>query len=224
MSNQEALMKATIDQFEKLLEISKTLMGPNGCPWDREQTLVSLRSAVLEEACEVIDAIDNEDDNNLSEELGDLCYQAVFLSMVAEKENRFSLKNVLEKICEKLIFRHPHVFGDKKVKTADEALKNWEESKKKEKPDRESILDGIPKGLPALARALKIAKKIKKTSDEPLSSSDSFLFETEEELGNLLWEIVKKAQEKKLHPEVALRKSIANKEKAFRSLETQSSG
>ncbi len=212
-----------LDEFRKLLEIGETLMGPGGCAWDREQTLVSLRSSVLEEACEVIEAIDNEDDDNLAEELGDLLYQVIFLSMVAEKENRFSLKMVINLICEKLIHRHPHVFGDKELHTADEVLKQWEEIKRLEKSDRISILDGIPKGLPALVRAYKIAKKIKDTSFAPeeakIEEELPHFFETEEELGELLWDLVKRAKRRGLHPEHALRKVLVAKEAAFRDWE-----
>lgn len=211
-----------IEAFKKLLEVGKTLMGPNGCVWDREQTLVSLRASVLEEACEVIEAIDNEDDENLAEELGDLLYQVVFLSMVAEKEQRFSLQGIITLIYEKLIHRHPHVFGDVELETAEEVLKQWEEIKMKEKSERTSLLDGIPKGLPSLARAFKIAKKMKKVSyatDEIVDEEP--LFETEEELGELLWKVVKMAKKKNLNPESALRKVLAFKEEAFRDWESE---
>lgn len=215
--------KVPVDAFEKLLHVGEVLMGPQGCPWDREQTLVSLRGAILEEACEVIEAIDNEDDENLAEELGDLLYQIVFVSMVAQKEKRFSLEGVIDLVREKLIHRHPHVFGDKEIKTADEVLKAWEEIKAQEKSHRTSLLDGIPKGLPALARGYKIAKKIKETlygKNHSSEGGNTPAFESEEELGELLWDIVKQAKTKDLNPENALRKVLFSQEETFRAWES----
>lgn len=212
-------MDKSSEQFKSLISISERLMGPGGCPWDREQTLVSMRSSILEEACEVIEAIDEGDDKNLVEELGDLLYNVVFFCKLGEKENRFSTEDVIRTICEKLIMRHPHVFGEKVCADMQAVLDQWEQLKKEEKKHRESLLDGIPKGLPALARAFKMAKKMEKANWETPSTYVIPSFETEEELGKLLWEIVSKAKKKGLQPEQALRKELVEKEKQFRTHE-----
>ncbi|MCB1180542.1 MAG: MazG family protein [Chlamydiia bacterium] len=218
----ESINKGALEEFKALLEVAEILMGPGGCPWDREQTLISLRGSVLEEACEVIEAIDLSDDINLAEELGDLLYQVVFLSMVAENENRFSLGVVIQLIREKLIHRHPHVFKQKTNQSADEVLEQWEVIKKKEKTDRTSILDGIPKGLPSLAKGYKIAKKLQKSGFREEEEEQCPLFETEEDLGNLLWQIAKKSYLSGLNPESALAKKLSKKEASFRLFEKNS--
>ena len=204
-----------ISEFEKLLEVTDVLLGPNGCMWDRAQTLVSMRESILEEACEVIEAIDEGDDNDLIEELGDLLYNILFFCKLGEKEDRFTTLNPLRNIRQKLIDRHPHGFGDKQLDHMDAVVDQWEELKKKEKSHRESLMDGIPKGLPALARAYKIAGKMKKM--ELLEQKKSF--EREEELGKLLWELVQQARFSEINPETALRKEMLNQEKAFREWE-----
>lgn len=214
MTNSEA-----VDEYKKLLEICDQLLGPEGCAWDREQTVVSMRESVLEEACEVIEAIDIGSDQDLIEELGDLLYNVIFFCKLAEKEKRFVTKEPIERIREKLIFRHPHVFGEKKLKTAESIIEQWEEIKKKEKPHRESLLDGIPIGLPALARAYKICDKMKKMNVVETGLND--LFESEEELGDLIWRITIAAREKKINPETALRKTLAHKESFLRSKESK---
>ncbi len=214
MKNEKA-----IDEFKKLLAIADYLMGPEGCPWDREQTCASLRSTVLEETCEVIEAIDAGDDVNLVEELGDLFYNVLFFGKIGEKEGRFSMRDVIFTIREKLIARHPHVFKGEKAKTAAEALKRWEEAKKQEKSERKSHLDGIPKAMPALARGYKVAGKFDKASYDEASSGDTLPFSNEEELGFLLWKIAKRAKQLGINPEMALRKTLLKKERLFRDWE-----
>ncbi len=211
-------MEYEIDEFRKLLLVAEQLMGPEGCPWDREQTLVSMRSSVLEEACEVIEAIDEDDNKNLIEELGDLLYNVIFFCKLGEKEKRFSMQQVIASIREKLIARHPHVFGEKTLSGSAEVLEQWERLKKEEKKHRESLLDGIPKGLPALARAYKMVKKMAKMS-VPIEEESLPAFETEEELGQLLWAIVRKAKKRELQPEHALRKELVHQEQLFRKWE-----
>ena len=148
--------------FEAIVQVMKTLRSPTGCPWDREQTHKSITSCALEEVCELIEAIETENEENLIEELGDVLLQVIFHSEMARQENRFDIYDVLEKLNQKLISRHPHVFSDKAVKTSEDALKNWNEVKGKEKkttPQTEGF--GVPIHLPALQRADKIGKKTK---------------------------------------------------------------
>lgn len=212
------MMQKIIVEFKKLLDVLDQLMGPNGCTWDREQTLISMRSSVLEEACEVIEAIDEGDDNNLIEELGDLLYNVLFFCKLAEKEKKFSTEEVIRTISEKLVARHPHVFGERTHLDSEAVLEQWERIKKEEKKHRESLLDGIPKGLPALSRGFKMAKKMSKKNMEQESTNQPS-FQNEEELGKLLWQIVREAKKKDLHPEHALRKELLEQEKIFRELE-----
>jgi tetrapyrrole methylase family protein/MazG family protein len=149
--------------IDELRDIVARLRGPDGCPWDREQSHQSIRSQLLEEAYEVLEAIDEASDSMLCEELGDLLLHIVFHARLAEERGAFSLSDVAEKINEKLIRRHPHVFGEDEAEDAAAVLVKWEELKRKEKPERESALDGIPPILPALMRAQELQKKAAKT-------------------------------------------------------------
>ncbi len=212
MTNQDA-----IEEFKELLSVTDQLLGPEGCPWDREQTVISMRESVLEEACEVIEAIDEGSNADLIEELGDLLYNVVFFCKLAEKEGRFQTVNPIRAIREKLIARHPHVFGSKKLKDMDAIIEQWEEIKKEEKSHRESLMDGIPKGLPALARAYKVAGKMARADYQFYAEEE--LFESEEVLGSLLWIVVRQARNQGINPEMALRKEMLNQEKAFREWE-----
>lgn len=147
-------------KFKKLVDIVAQLRAPNGCPWDREQTPKSAVPYLLEEAFETAEAIDSGDSKMLCEELGDLLLQVVFQTqMVADTSGDFSIGDVADGINDKLIRRHPHIFGDTKVADSKEVLSNWEKIKKLEKPERESMLDGIPKGLPSLLCALRLGQK-----------------------------------------------------------------
>lgn len=149
------------------------LLADDGCPWDREQTLESLKKYTLEEACEVMDAIDLGDRKGLREELGDLLLQIVFQAELGRREGAFGIDDVVHGICEKLVHRHPHVFGDTKVENTAEVLENWEALKKKEKGER-PLLAGIPKNFPALARAQKMGEKVKKVGFDWPDASSSF--------------------------------------------------
>lgn len=154
---------SNLKSFESIVQVMKILRSPNGCPWDKEQTHRSIASCALEEVCELIDAIETENEENLIEELGDVLLQVVFHSEIARQENRFDIYDVIEKLNQKLISRHPHVFSDKSVQTSGEALKSWQEMKAKEQkttPQTEGF--GVPVHLPALQRAEKIGKKTKK--------------------------------------------------------------
>src|SRR4030066_2063047 len=145
--------------FKELLNIMGRLRGEKGCPWDKEQTKKSLKPFILEEAYELIDAIDEADPEKIKEELGDLLFQIVFQCQIAKENNEFKISDVIEKISKKMIARHPHVFGKADYKTADEVLLHWEEQKKLEGKMRESILEGSPKTLPSLLRAHRLQKR-----------------------------------------------------------------
>lgn len=202
-------------EFKRLLDTTARLMGPGGCPWDQEQTTASMRGSILEEAYEVLEAIEDGDDQALCEELGDLFYNVVFFCTLAEKEKRFSLGDAIAHLTDKLIYRHPHVFGEKKLESTDEVIEQWDKIKKEK---RESLLDGIPKAMPALARAMKVATRIKRAK-YPEKCPDVFPINSDEELGKLLWDIVVAAREHGLHPEEALRKEIFKHEGDVRAWE-----
>jgi MazG family protein len=153
--------------IEDLLKVMVKLRSPKGCPWDREQTHLTLRRHAIEEVYELIDAIEARDDHEMAEELGDLLLQVVFHAQMAKERGAFDFEKVCRVLVDKLIRRHPHVFGTTKVKNVDEVWANWEKIKRAEKAgtksERKSALDGIPKHLPALLRAEKLLKKARKT-------------------------------------------------------------
>jgi tetrapyrrole methylase family protein/MazG family protein len=156
-------MSALDGAFADLLQIMDRLRDPGGCPWDREQTYATLRNYLLEECYEVVEALDAGDRPGLREELGDLLFQIVFLSRLAKEEGAFTAEDVARGIAEKMVRRHPHVFGDGKADTSEEVLRNWEEIKRSEKGAAEeparSVLAGIPRGLPALLKAQRLGTK-----------------------------------------------------------------
>lgn len=203
------------------------------CPWDKEQTHASLRAPLIEEAHEAIEAIDNENFTELKKELGDLFLQILFHADLAEEEGHFTLEQVIETECAKLIYRHPHVFGNTEVRNADDVSRNWEQLKRKE-PGRTSVLDGVPAALPSLQRAGRIQEKASKVGfdwKEPQSvlnkvreELDEFLSETdqkrrEEEFGDLLFSIVNFSRYVKIEPETALRNATTKFERRFREVE-----
>ena len=153
-------------QLERLINIVATLRSENGCQWDREQTHVSLRPNMLEEAYEAVDAIDDNNMENLREELGDVLLQVVLHAQIAKDEGDFDIEDVAKELSDKLVHRHPHVFGDTKVSSTDEILSNWDKLKKEEKTDRKSVLDGVSKSQSALMAAQKISKKVVKVGFE----------------------------------------------------------
>jgi len=208
-------------EFQELLATTEELLGPNGCPWDQVQTMKSTRPCIIEEASELVDAIDSEDNHHIEEELGDLFFVVLFLCKLAEKEQRFTLNAVLKTLNEKLIRRHPHVFGEAKIDTIDELLQQWGEIKQKEKgkTDRKSALDSIPKGLPALARAQKVYSKMNKAHYPLHKESTPVKFDDEDSLGKALWDIVVQAQKHELDAEHALRKTLVGIESSFRQFE-----
>ena len=165
-------MKMT--EMERLVEVMRRLRAPDGCPWDREQTHESLKKCLVDEAAEYLDAVDRKSDPDMCEELGDLLMQVVMNSVMAEERGAFTLEDVAKGIADKMIRRHPHVFGDVRVDNSAQVLVNWEKIKKTEHDDyRKSALDGVPRSLPAILRAEKLQKKAAKhgfdwTSDAPI--------------------------------------------------------
>lgn len=147
--------------FDKLVQVVATLRGENGCPWDREQTHETLKADLIEESYEVIEAIDAKEATKLHEELGDLLMQVMLHAQIAKDDGNFSINEVIQSITEKLIRRHPHVFGGVEVSDAEEVLTNWEAIKRQEAgyEDRDSVLDGVPDMLPSLLRAQKIQRR-----------------------------------------------------------------
>ncbi len=225
--------------FEKIMEIMRRLRGPGGCPWDAEQTHESLKRYLLEESYEVIEAIDARSPKMLREELGDLMLQPVFHAVIAEERGDFSMDEVLSGLAEKLVNRHPHVFGDQVIKSSQEQLENWERLKQKEKKDeRKSALSGVPPHLPALMKAQKVTEKAARVGfdwshvDEVFAKVMEELHEFEEtmiagdqermeaELGDLLFAIVNLGRFLSIDPEEALRKTIARFTTRFGHIES----
>lgn len=154
--------EATLQKFWELVEVVARLRSPTGCPWDREQTLASIRPYTLEETFEVLEAIDADDNTAIQEELGDLLLQVLLYAQIAQDEGRFALPAVLEELCDKLIRRHPHVFGEVHAETPDQVVQHWERVKQGEKKHRTSKLEGVPSALPALARQARLQSKVTK--------------------------------------------------------------
>ena len=219
--------------MDRLAKIVAQLRSPDGCPWDREQTHESLKPHLLEECYELIDAIDARDDKELKEELGDLLLQVVLHSQMAAEENRFTLEDVAGVIADKLIHRHPHVFGETRLPDSEAVLNQWDRIKRVEKIDRVSALDGVPKTLPALARAQKIQGKAARVGFDwsdaagPLEKIHEELREVqttpesqlEEEIGDLLFAVVNFARKKKLDAEQALSRATRKFTNRFQEME-----
>jgi MazG family protein len=217
------------------------LRAPGGCPWDREQNFDTIKPYLLEEAYEVFEAIDQRDWPGLAEELGDLMLQAVFFAQMASEENRFGIDDSLDAISEKLIRRHPHVFGDGSAKTSDDVKRRWDEIKADEKKEKgkppQGRLDSVPRNLPALVEAQQISSKaaavgfdwehpgqVLNKLDEELrelaaARETETLAEIEGELGDVLFVLVNLARKLKVDPEQALRKTNAKFRKRFAHLE-----
>jgi len=228
--------------FEELVKIMKKLLGPGGCPWDREQTHESLKPYLIEEAYEAIEAINSGSDEHLIEELGDLLLQVVFHAQLAESDGRFDIDDVLRGIIDKLKRRHPHVYGDTVAESSNQVIKNWEEIKRKEKREKKgegSVLDGLPEMLPALIKARRIQEKVSRIgfdwdrTEEVMLKIEEELKELkeasrindreaiEEELGDLLFSVANLARFVSLCPEDALRKTIDKFQKIFRYIEQE---
>ena len=203
-----------------LLKVMARLRSPTGCPWDREQDHRSLRWHAVEEVYELMDAIEAGDDHEMEEELGDLLLQVVFHCQLARERGAFDFDRVARQITKKLIRRHPHVFGDVKVKNVDQVWANWENIKRAEKHGtkraRASALDGVPKHLPALLRAEKLAKKARKAG---LVAAENKRRASKSELGGLLFELAEYAQSRGWSAEELLRTRIQQQEAIWRRRE-----
>lgn len=235
-----------MNHLERLLGIMRRLRDPQeGCPWDREQTFATVAPFTIEEAYEVADAIERGDFDGLKDELGDLLFQVVFHARMAEEAGRFDFDQVASVICDKLVRRHPHVFGDAAVGTAAEQTRAWETHKARERGERAEavgdsagVLDGVPVSLPALSRAAKLQRRAARVGfdwqavddifnkiEEELAELHEALRHGEdaehitEELGDLLFAIVNVARYLERDPEAALRKANAKFERRFRHIE-----
>ncbi len=222
-------------ELYKLVEIMRKLRGENGCPWDHEQTHETLKPYLLEETYEVLNAIDSKQDKDLEEELGDLLLQIVFHAQIASEQGRFTIDDVAGTIVDKLIRRHPHVFGDTKVNSSEEVLENWEEIKKRE--GKESVLDGVPESMPALLKARRIQEKAKRVGfdwDSIQGAFEKVLEEfqelkdavgrrkkkdIEDEFGDILFSIVNISRFMEIDAEDSLRKTINKFNERFQYIE-----
>ena len=231
--------------FPRLVELMQRLLAPDGCPWDREQSFATLRRYVLEEACEVVDAIDGGDRDELRTELGDLLLQVVFQAELARVEGSFGPDDVVAAICDKLVRRHPHVFADAEVDGSADVLRNWERIKaaeragSKKKKDRGGVLGGVPRSLPALTRAQRVGEKVARVGfdwpdargsrgkvaeelgelDQAIASGDHDRIEAE--LGDVLFAVVNLARHVDVDAEGALRRTIDKFSKRFDHVEAR---
>lgn len=179
--------------FEDLVELTAHLRSPEGCPWDKEQDLMSIRNYIIEEAFEVVQAIESESQEDMIEELGDLLLQVVFASQIAKDENRFDITDVIDQLHNKLVRRHPHVFGEKKAKDAEEAVKSWHEQKLKEKSRKARLLN-IPRTMPALLRAQRVGEKASQVGFDWDNVQD-VLDKVKEEINEIEQEIISGSRE-----------------------------
>ena len=230
-------------EFHKLIEIMKKLRGPQGCPWDKEQNYYSLQPYILEEAYEVVEALQNKDISALKSELGDLLLQVVFEAQIGAEEGDFDLGEVLSGINEKLIRRHPHVFSNLEVDSVSEVMNNWDEIKEQEKKttskntEEDSVLEDFSRSNPALMQSYELQKKaaqvgfdwedisgvIKKVEEEVAEVKEAVEKcrdqELEKEIGDLLFSVVNLARFKKINPELALLSTINKFQKRFKYIE-----
>jgi tetrapyrrole methylase family protein / MazG family protein len=241
--------------FERLVALQARLRAPNGCPWDREQTHATLRTYLIEEAYEVLDAMKSGDDAKFANEMGDLLLQVVFHSQIAMEERRFTVADVIREVHEKMVRRHPHVFGEKRAKDAAEVLRNWEQIKAQERSaghegqgssesekreQRKSLLDGVPRGLPATMEGLQLTRKASRAGFDWTSAAGVFeklseecaelrraseskdAGKMEEEMGDLLFAAVNLARFLQVDPEIALKNANAKFAGRFREMERMS--
>lgn len=227
--------------IEKLVALMERLRAPDGCPWDKEQTLASLVPFIIEEAYEVVSAIDSKDPVEIKEELGDLLFQIIFSTRITEETGWFGLADVINASYEKMVRRHPHVFGESKAETSEEVLKRWAEIKKDEKKEKKKeeggYLEGVPEVLPALLRAHKISQKAARAGfdwknvadvmeklEEEVGEFRKAVAERdapsmEEELGDMLFTMVNVGRFLEVNPEDALRKTVGKFITRFRHIE-----
>jgi MazG family protein len=237
-------------KFEKLVQIMATLRGPNGCPWDKQQDHNTLKPMLVEETYEVLEAIDNKDPEGLAEELGDILLHIVFHAQLGRESGQFDIDAVIDGICEKLVRRHPHVFGNENASTPEEVVKNWEAIKAREKaqklkdrtPEQRSLLEGIPKQLPALheahqisSRAVrvgfewpdiegvfqKLEEETRELKEAMTGQSETRQSRIEDELGDILFVVVNLARFLKVDSESALKRSNRKFKTRFQHMEAQ---
>jgi nucleoside triphosphate diphosphatase len=224
--------------FDDLVKLMKTLRGPDGCPWDRKQTLPDLKPFVIEEAYEVVDAIDRDDRQALMEEIGDLLLESVFIAEITREEESFDVYDSITAIHDKLVRRHPHVFGDVEANNAEQVLVNWEKQKNEErKAENKSVLAGVPGSLPALLKSSRLTEKAsrvgfdwQKTHDvfakieeeirelrEAIDTGDARAIE--DELGDVLFTVANAARKAGVNPEEALQSTNRKFMRRFESME-----
>ncbi len=227
------------EKLVELLEVTRVLRGPEGCPWDRSRSPEDIRTSLLEETYELMEALDRDDTEEIREEMGDVLYQVVFLSDIYAEKNTFDLASVLSELKEKLVRRHPHVFGDADASTPEEGVEQWEEAKNEEKEEDDSVLSGVPDHLPALLRAYRITEKVSAVGFDWSDEESAFQKvreelqeleqsvgeggdeEIQEELGDLLFSCANLARKLGMDPEQALRKGSRKFQATFRRLENR---
>lgn len=227
--------------FYDIVELSRYLRSPEGCPWDREQTLSSLRTYILEEAYEVIQAIELEDKNEIIEELGDFLFQVVFASQIGSEEKLFDINDVINELHNKLIRRHPHVFGEVRASSADEAVKSWQTEKLKEKTRKRKLLE-IPRAMPSLLRGQRVGEKasqvgfdwdnihnvIKKVREELEELEEEIVkgndTEAEKEFGDLVFAICNLSRHMKIDAEISSHAAIDKFVERFGKVEDEVQG
>lgn len=230
-------VKGKKKSLQQLVSIIESLRSPKGCPWDREQTMETLKTYLIEEVYEIIEAIEGDDLDALKEELGDLLFHIVFLSRIAEEQGAFNISDVIDRVSRKMITRHPHVFGEKKVSSSKEVEKSWSDLKEKEKYHRSSVLNGIPQHLPALLRAYRITERANRAGfdwekaedaykklDEEINELNQALSQgncrkVEDEMGDVLFVLVNVARLIGINPEESLRKTTEKFIKRFQYVE-----
>jgi MazG family protein len=229
--------------FDQLVQLMTTLRGPDGCPWDRKQTLASLKPFIIEESYEVVDAIDRDDRAALAEELGDFLLQAVFVAELTREEGSFDIYDSITAIHDKLVHRHPHVFGDVEASDAEQVLVNWEKLKNEErKAENKSVLAGVPQSLPALLRASRLTEKAARVGFDWRRTEDVFEKLEEEiaevreaiaggdeqaihdEIGDLLFTIANIARKLGVNAEEALQSTNRKFTRRFESMESKVRG
>jgi MazG family protein len=244
-------MAATGDKFEKLVEIMATLRGPNGCPWDKQQDFNSLKPMLVEEVYEVLEAVENEDFDGLSEELGDMLLHVLFHAQLGKEAAQFDINTVIEKISDKLVRRHPHVFGNDSASTPEEVIKNWEAIKAQEKAEKlkgrtaeqRSLLEGIPSKLPALHEAHQISSRAVRVGFEwanidgifdklqeevqelkeviSAGGNETQRERLEDEIGDMMFTVVNIARYLKIDSESALKRANRKFKTRFQHMENE---
>jgi len=225
--------------LDRLVRIMEALRAEDGCPWDREQTRQSLKPFLIEEAYELLEAIEEDNPEKIKEELGDLLFQIVFHARIAKERGEFDIQDVIDAVSEKMVSRHPHVFGGRRLYTADEVLDRWEEHKRQEGKLKESILEGIPRHLPSLLKAHRVQERVSRVgfdwdkAEDVLEKVESEFDEfrsalkegnkgkIEEELGDILFTLVNLARLVEINPDEALRKTVAKFIRRFSYIETR---